>query len=145
MKIPFKVSHWMDGENMQRLSGFAGMCARDMYQTSRMQMSSWISRLFMWTRLVNELFLHIFPSPYFLIFTKPAICNPNCSRQNGYCLKPGTCRCKVGWMGDNCTEVKHKKWKLNFINWVWLTFKMHENILLPLLTYRCLVPSVSWM
>jgi len=34
-----------------------------------------------------------------------AICSPNCNKQSGYCTKPGTCRCKVGWVGNNCSEV----------------------------------------
>lgn len=33
-----------------------------------------------------------------------AICAQGCSRENGGCYRPGTCRCKVGWTGPNCTE-----------------------------------------
>jgi hypothetical protein len=42
---------------------------------------------------------------WFVMFFK-AICSSGCSRNNGYCTKPGTCRCRVGWMGENCTKVK---------------------------------------
>lgn len=33
-----------------------------------------------------------------------AICSATCSKMTGYCTKPGTCRCKIGWMGENCTQ-----------------------------------------
>lgn len=34
-----------------------------------------------------------------------AICSETCHKANGYCRTPGTCRCKVGWMGDDCSVV----------------------------------------
>jgi hypothetical protein len=37
--------------------------------------------------------------------TISAICSETCHKQNGYCRTPGTCRCKVGWMGDDCSVV----------------------------------------
>ena len=33
-----------------------------------------------------------------------AICSQGCSREHGGCRRPGTCRCRVGWTGPNCTE-----------------------------------------
>jgi len=33
-----------------------------------------------------------------------AICAQGCSREHGGCRRPGTCRCRVGWTGPNCTE-----------------------------------------
>lgn len=33
-----------------------------------------------------------------------AICSQGCSREHGTCRRPGTCRCRVGWSGPNCTE-----------------------------------------
>lgn len=32
----------------------------------------------------------------------PAMCNSTCHREHGYCEKPGECRCKTGWVGDDC-------------------------------------------
>ncbi|XP_028293911.1 protein delta homolog 1 [Gouania willdenowi] len=29
-------------------------------------------------------------------------CSPGCSSENGFCEKPGKCRCKPGWQGDDC-------------------------------------------
>ncbi|XP_008307716.1 protein delta homolog 1 [Cynoglossus semilaevis] len=31
-------------------------------------------------------------------------CNARCSAENGFCEKPGKCRCKPGWQGDNCDQ-----------------------------------------
>lgn len=32
----------------------------------------------------------------------PAICSSTCNREHGYCEKPGECRCRTGWMGEDC-------------------------------------------
>lgn len=29
-------------------------------------------------------------------------CSPGCNTENGFCEKPGKCRCKPGWQGENC-------------------------------------------
>uniref|UniRef100_A0A3B4GQ46 Delta like non-canonical Notch ligand 1 n=1 Tax=Pundamilia nyererei TaxID=303518 RepID=A0A3B4GQ46_9CICH len=35
-------------------------------------------------------------------FLKGWECSTGCSTENGFCEKPGKCRCKPGWQGDNC-------------------------------------------
>uniref|UniRef100_A0A3Q4NBJ1 Protein delta homolog 1 n=1 Tax=Neolamprologus brichardi TaxID=32507 RepID=A0A3Q4NBJ1_NEOBR len=35
-------------------------------------------------------------------FLKGWECSAGCSTENGFCEKPGKCRCKPGWQGDNC-------------------------------------------
>uniref|UniRef100_A0A3B4V026 Delta like non-canonical Notch ligand 1 n=1 Tax=Seriola dumerili TaxID=41447 RepID=A0A3B4V026_SERDU len=31
-------------------------------------------------------------------------CSAGCNTENGFCEKPGKCRCKPGWQGDNCDQ-----------------------------------------
>lgn len=31
-------------------------------------------------------------------------CSPECNIENGFCEKPGKCRCKPGWQGENCNR-----------------------------------------
>lgn len=45
-----KVSHWLDGKNLQRLSGSAGLRSRNMHSTARMQVSAWMAGIFMRAR-----------------------------------------------------------------------------------------------
>lgn len=33
-----------------------------------------------------------------------AMCNSTCHPQHGYCEKPGECRCRTGWMGEDCDK-----------------------------------------
>ncbi|KZC06059.1 Delta-like protein C [Dufourea novaeangliae] len=33
-----------------------------------------------------------------------SLCSKGCSREHGTCRRPGTCWCRVGWTGPNCTE-----------------------------------------
>ena len=33
-----------------------------------------------------------------------AICASNCHKERGYCRRPGECRCKVGWTGEDCSK-----------------------------------------
>lgn len=39
-----------------------------------------------------------------LLNEKTAICAANCNLKYGYCKKPGECRCKVGYYGENCDQ-----------------------------------------
>lgn len=57
-------------------------------------------------RIFNERFslFYLFYQKYFHLSFAIAICAKNCSQLHGYCKKPGECRCKVGWQGDNCNE-----------------------------------------
>lgn len=56
-----------------------------------------------WNSLSNTYVFAIINS-HDLIYIVLAICSENCHRQHGYCTKPNECRCKVGWMGTNCTK-----------------------------------------
>lgn len=47
--------------------------------------------------LFSRIYLERFP-------IRAAICSQGCSREYGGCRRPGTCRCRVGWTGPNCTE-----------------------------------------
>ncbi|XP_056266849.1 protein delta homolog 1 [Pseudoliparis swirei] len=31
-------------------------------------------------------------------------CSAGCNTENGFCEKPGKCRCKPGWQGENCEQ-----------------------------------------
>lgn len=49
--------------------------------------------------------MEIFNFSFFLpLLFFVAVCAQGCSREHGGCRRPGTCRCRVGWTGPNCTE-----------------------------------------
>ena len=38
-------------------------------------------------------------------FCSQPICSEGCDKKNGYCEVPNTCKCKVGFSGENCTDL----------------------------------------
>ena len=38
-------------------------------------------------------------------FCSEPVCSDGCDEKNGYCEVPNTCQCKMGFTGDNCTEL----------------------------------------
>jgi len=38
-------------------------------------------------------------------FCSEPVCRDGCDKNNGYCEVPNTCKCKIGFSGDNCTEL----------------------------------------
>lgn len=65
-----------------------------------------------------------------------AICSATCSKTTGYCTKPGTCRCKIGWMGESCTQCHpypgcqngdcRRPWVISFKLYIFCNKKSHK-------------------
>lgn len=50
------------------------------------------------------LLIIVFLFPLIICLEHIAKCREGCHAQNGFCVEPDQCQCKMGWRGENCTE-----------------------------------------
>lgn len=115
------MSVWIQGRKLLRLRYNAWVSTRILWSTTWLQLPSRMERTLLfntWVEILNPFkalillllnsFLFFkrqygtFCSFPFFFFT--ASCSEGCDLDHGWCRRPDECRCKVGWMGTNCTE-----------------------------------------